>query len=138
MLGTNIRDVGWPTCGEIDIMEHVGFDPARLHANVHTARYNHAEGTGKGDHLDLENATTDFHVYRVDWEPEVIQFYIDDQLSFTFRREPETEGAWPFDKPHYLILNLAIGGTWGGREGIDDSIFPAEYQIDYVRVFQQP
>jgi beta-glucanase (GH16 family) len=137
-LGTNRREVGWPTCGEIDIMEFVGFDPNTVHVNVHTRDLNHNKGNNKGDRLTVTPPPfEDFHVYAVEWFEDHMDFYFDGNQFFTFEKEPGGIGTWPFDKPQYLILNLAIGGTWGGREGIDDSIFPQRYEIDYVRVYQQ-
>jgi beta-glucanase (GH16 family) len=137
MLGTNIPESGWPTCGEIDIMEFVGFDPGVIHANIHDKKYNHAINTGKGDKLKVPDATEAFHVYAVEWDHEHMDFFVDKQKYFTFRNEGIGTAAWPFDKDQYLILNLAIGGGWGGQKGIDDSIFPVQYQIDYVRVYQK-
>jgi beta-glucanase (GH16 family) len=136
MLGTNIRDAGWPTCGEIDVMEHVGFDPGRIHANIHTKAYNHVQRTNKGNSLVVARPDEEFHVYSADWTPERIDFFVDSQRYFTFAKENGGEAVWPFDKPQYLILNLAIGGSWGGQQGIDDSVFPARYVIDYVRVYR--
>jgi beta-glucanase (GH16 family) len=134
MLGANIRDVGWPACGEIDIMEHVGFDPGRIHANVHTKAYNHVQGTNKGNNVMVSAPDGGFHVYSAVWTPEQITMSVDNQPYFTFAKEPGGSAVWPFDQPHYLILNLAIGGNWGGQKGIDDAAFPARFEIDYVRV----
>jgi beta-glucanase (GH16 family) len=138
MLGTNIDRVGWPECGEIDIMENVGFDPHKIHFNVHTLAYNHVQGTGKGMTVPLYNPHEDFHVYAAEWFEDRIDFYLDDRKTFTFENEGTGVATWPFDQPFYLILNAAIGGGWGGQHGINDAIFPQEYQIDYVRVYQQP
>jgi beta-glucanase (GH16 family) len=137
MLGTNIQDAGWPSCGEIDIMEFVGFDPGVVHANIHDKKYNHAINTGKGDKLRVPDASDAFHVYAVEWDRDHMDFFVDKEKYFTFRNEGTGTEAWPFDKDQYLILNLAIGGGWGGQKGIDDSIFPAQYRIDYVRVYQK-
>jgi beta-glucanase (GH16 family) len=126
---------GWPDNGEIDIMEHVGFDPGRIHANVHTRAYNHVQGTNKGNSIPISGVDDDFHVYEATWTPQQISMAVDGQRYFTFAKESGGTAVWPFDQPQYLILNLAIGGTWGGRQGIDDSAFPAQYLIDYVRVF---
>ena len=137
MLGTNIRDVGWPTCGEIDIMEHVGFDPGRIHANIHTKAYNHVQGTNKGNNIVIARADEDFHTYSADWSADKIDFFVDGQRYFTFLKEAGGEAVWPFDKPQYLILNLAIGGDWGGQQGIDDTAFPTRFEIDYVRIYRR-
>jgi beta-glucanase (GH16 family) len=136
MLGTNIREVGWPACGEIDIMEHVGFDPGRIHANIHTRAYNHVQGTNKGNNLLVTRPDEEFHVYSAAWTPGQIEFFVDGARYFTFAKEPGGDAVWPFDKAQYLILNLAIGGSWGGQQGIDDSAFPTQFVIDYVRVYQ--
>lgn len=137
MLGTNIDEVGWPACGEIDIMEYVGFDPATIYANVHTDAYNHVENTGKGSSIEVSKPYDDFQVYAIEWSEEKIDFFVNDRHYFTFENEGTGNDVWPFDKPHYLLLNLAIGGSWGGQEGIDDEIFPQQYYIDYVRVYQR-
>ena len=136
MLGTNIREVGWPRCGEIDIMEHVGFDPGRIHANIHTGAYNHVQRTNKGNSLLVTRPDEEFHVYELVWTPSQISALVDGQRYFTFAKEPGGDAVWPFDKPHYVILNLAIGGSWGGQQGIDDAAFPARFLIDYVRVYR--
>ncbi|HWQ91474.1 MAG TPA: glycoside hydrolase family 16 protein [Clostridia bacterium] len=138
MLGTNINQVGWPACGEIDIMEFVGYDPGVVHANIHTKSYNHVKGTGKGSKLKLPDACEAFHTYVVEWYPDRMDFFVDDKKFFTFTNEKNGSDVWPYDQAHYLILNLAIGGAWGGAKGIDESAFPQPYLIDYVRVYQQP
>ncbi len=137
LLGEDQERRGWPACGEIDIMENVGFDPDVIHANIHTKRYNHVLKTNKGGKLTVPKPHADFHVYRLDWTQERMDFYVDDQKCFTYQNDGTGRDSWPFDQPHYLILNLAIGGDWGGREGVDDSIFPQKYYIDYVRVYQK-
>ena len=136
MLGTNIREVGWPTCGEIDIMENVGFDPDRIHANIHTRAYNHTKGTNKGDRLVADKPYEKFHLYAVEWYADHMDFFLDGTKYFTFVNEGTGNDVWPYDKPHYLILNLALGGSWGGQKGIDDTIFPQKYLIDYVRTYK--
>lgn len=137
MLGTNRSQVGWPACGEIDIMENVGFDPQRIHGSVHTAAYNHTIGTHKTATINVTNPWEDFHVYAMEWFPDRIDILVDGQKYFTFRNEGTGSATWPFDKPHYLLINLAIGGAWGGQKGIDDSRFPMRYLVDYVRVYRQ-
>lgn len=136
-LGTNIGSAGWPTCGEIDVMENVGFDPLRIHGTVHTAAYNHSIGTAKGSSVTIAPPWEDFHVYAAEWYPDRIDVFVDEQLYFTFRNEGTGVRAWPFDKPQYLLINLAIGGSWGGQRGVDDALFPHRYLIDYVRIYRQ-
>ena len=137
-LGENDGEVGWPACGEIDIMENVGFNPNVIYANIHTTAYNHVNGTNKGDQITIENPTPylNYHIYSIEWFEDRIDFFVDGILYFTFKNEKTGNDVWPFDKSHYLILNLAIGGSWGGQQGIYDSIFPALYYIDYVRVYK--
>ena len=137
LLGSNVTQVGWPDCGELDIMEFVGWDPGKVHANVHTKAFNHAIGTNKGDSIMIENFDTEFHTYAMDWYKDSIEFFVDDQSYFTFNKvASDSFEVWPYDKPQYVILNLAIGGMWGGRHGIDSTIFPQEYLIDYVRYYE--
>jgi beta-glucanase (GH16 family) len=129
---------GWPACGEIDIMENVGFEPDLIHANFHTKKYNHAIGTGKGAKITVPKPSEEFHVYAVEWYHDRIDCFVDKTKYFTFKNEGTGPDAWPYDKPQYLILNIAIGGAWGGQKGIDDGIFPQRMAIDYVRIFQKP
>lgn len=136
MLGNSHQEgIRWPACGEIDIMENVGFDPQVIHANVHTKAYNHSIGTAKGNSIKAEKPWENFHVYAVEWYEDRMEFFFDDERYFVFENEGTGPDVWPFDKPHYLILNLAIGGGWGGQKGIDENIFPQKYYIDYVRVY---
>jgi glycerophosphoryl diester phosphodiesterase len=136
MLGSNAEDVGWPKCGEIDIMEHVGYKKDSLFGTVHTEAYNHRKNTQKGRTVLLKNPYDQFHTYAINWTPDQIEFLLDGNVYFEFANEHKTDAEWPFDKPFYLLLNMAVGGDFGGKEGIDDSVFPAVYQIDYVRVYQ--
>lgn len=136
-LGVNRRTVGWPACGEIDVMENVGFDPLKIHGSVHTAAYNHTIGTQKTAPIDIPNPAGDFHVYALEWYPDRIEVAADGQKYFTFRNEGSGTRAWPFDAPQYLLINLAIGGSWGGQKGIDDAKLPQKYVVDYVRIYQQ-
>jgi beta-glucanase (GH16 family) len=136
MLPTDWAYGGWPASGEIDIMEHVGFDPAKVHVTVHTKAYNHSIGTQKGKNKVIPTAMTDFHRYRIDWTPENIRGFIDDEEVFFFPNEKSGADTWPFDKRFHILLNLAIGGNWGGAQGVDESIFPATFAIDYVRVYK--
>lgn len=136
MLGTN-RQAGWPACGEIDIMEFVGYEPGVIHANIHTKKYNHVQKTNKGDKITIPDASDAFHVYALEWSEQKMDFFVDDKKYFSFANEGTGVDAWPYDKDQYLILNLAIGGAWGGARGIDAAAFPQRYYIDYVRVYQK-
>lgn len=134
MLSTNMKK--WPQDGELDIMEHVGYNQGFIHASVHTKKYNHIIGTQKTDTLVVKNASEKFHIYTADWSPEKIDVYVDHQKYFTYVNTEKTYEAWPFNQKLYLILNLAIGGNWGGQKGIDNSIFPQKFYIDYVKIYQ--
>jgi beta-glucanase (GH16 family) len=136
-LGTDIGQAGWPRCGEIDIMEFVGYDPGVIHANVHTAKYNHVKKTNKGDQITVADASEAFHDYAIEWDAQKIDFFVDGRKYFTFRNEKSGRDAWPYDREQFVILNLAIGGDWGGQKGIDDRIFPQRFVVDYVRVYQR-
>lgn len=136
MLGKNIDSVGWPASGEIDIMEHVGYDPHKIHTNIHTKAYNHKIKTNKGKATDIQAPYNDYHLYAVDWDKKKMDFFIDDKKVFTFKNEGKGADAWPFDQPFYLILNLAYGGAWGGQQGVDPEALPQKFYIDYVRVYQ--
>jgi beta-glucanase (GH16 family) len=136
MLGSNIDTAGWPLCGEIDILEHVGYMPDTVHFNVHTEKYNHVKNTGKGTKLLYPTAFNDYHIYAVEWFKDRIDWYMDDRKVFTYANEGEGVKSWPFDKPQYLILNLAFGGAWGGQRGVDPASLPQKFLIDYVRVYQ--
>lgn len=129
---------GWPSSGEIDIMEHVGHEPNRVYATAHTEAFNHAIGTQNTDTLRLADAEDTFHTYAIEWTPEEIRWFADDTLYSTFRNRHATYREWPFDRPFHLILNIAVGGGWGGAEGVDDTIWPQRMVIDYVRVYQHP
>jgi len=136
MLPTDWKYGGWPASGEIDIMEHVGYLPDSVFGTVHTGAYNHAIGTQKGSSLFSKDLAGAFHVYALEWDEDQISIFFDNTLYFTFKNEKKTEQEWPFDQRFYLLLNLAVGGNWGGKEGIDDSVFPQKMEVDYVRVYR--
>lgn len=128
---------GWPAMGEIDIMEHVGWDPGRVHGTVHTKGYNHVAKTQKGSHVMLPDACTAFHTYQLDWNEDRMLIGVDGRAYMRFDNDLKGDPAtWPFDSPQYLILNVAVGG-WGGQKGIDPAAFPARMEVDYVRVWQK-
>jgi beta-glucanase (GH16 family) len=136
MLPTDFAYGNWPKSGEIDIMEHVGYDPTNVHTTVHTEAYNGAIGTQKGDSKKIADAFTAFHLYRVDWTPYAVRGYIDDQKIFEFVNDGKGYATWPFDKKFHLLLNVAVGGNWGGAQGVDKSVFPKAMEVDYVRVYK--
>ena len=135
MLGESITSIGWPDCGEIDIMEHVGFDDGNIHGSIHTKDYNHIMNTQRSGSMTVSSATESFHVYSLEWSPSYLRFLIDDSpFFFVYNDSNGDEAKWPFDSPHYMILNLAIGGDWGGVQGIEPSSFPMRMLVDHVRV----
>lgn len=127
----------WPASGEIDIMENVGFDPDNILATTHTQQFNHIIGNSVSGKLSVPTCNTEFHVYAIEWDAQEIRGYVDGRHYYTYVNRGKGWRSWPFDKPFYIILNLAIGGNWGGKMGVDDTIFPCSYVIDYVRVYQQ-
>lgn len=137
MLPTDMEYGKWPASGEIDIMENVGYDPDTIVGSAHTKSYNHAINTHKNARIYCGDSYKTFHTYILEWEPEEYRIYLDDTLYFTFVNEGTGYEEWPFDKRFHLLLNLAIGGNWGGNEGIDDSLFPHHFEIDYVRVYKR-
>ena len=138
MLGSNISTVGWPHCGEIDIMEHVGHDDGNIHASIHTTDFNHMIGTQKSGQVIVPTATDSFHVYSLEWDSTYIRYLInDDPYFFIYNDSNGDENKWPFNNPHYIIVNLAIGGDWGGAQGIDNSAFPMEMEVDFIQVFKK-
>lgn len=137
MLSTDWSYGGWPASGEIDIMEHVGYDPGVIHGTIHTETYNHIQQTQKEGKVQIPDASETFHVYAIDWTPDRIDFWVDDQRYHRVERAPtDTPREWPFDKRFHLIMNIAVGGNWGGLQGIDESIWPQRMEIDYVRVYE--
>jgi beta-glucanase (GH16 family) len=136
MLPTDWAYGNWPNSGEMDIMEHVGYDPNRVHITIHTKAYNHTLGTQKSASKIVSNAMTEFHRYRLDWAPYGIRGYIDDEQIFEFMNTTANSDQWPFDKKFHLLLNIAVGGSWGGAQGVDDTVFPATLEVDYVRVYK--
>lgn len=137
MLPTDWEYGGWPDSGEIDIMENVGYDPDTIVGSAHTKSYNHVLGTHKNGKIYIPTSYIDFHVYAVEWEEKEYRVYVDDRHYFTFKNEGTGFSEWPFDKKFHILLNLAIGGNWGGQKGIDDSLFPHRFFIDYVRVYEK-
>jgi len=136
LLGSNISEVDWPMCGEIDMMENVGYDPDTVHFNIHTKAYNHSIKTNKGKKIYQPSPQNDYHIYTLEWTTEKLDFFFDNQMVFSFANEGKGVEVWPYDKAHYLILNLAVGGAWGGQKGLDLKALPQQMLIDYVRIYQ--
>ena len=137
MLPTDWKYGNWPKSGEIDIMEHVGYEPDSIYGTVHTQSFNHSIGTQVGKALKVADVYNTYHVYAMEWFEDRIDLFIDDQKYFTFNKSKNGINEWPFDQDFHLMMNLAIGGNWGGKMGIDETIFPATMKIDYVRIFQK-
>jgi beta-glucanase (GH16 family) len=134
MLGDNISKIGWPACGEIDIMEFVGHTPDKVHATVHFRK--DGQHKSNGGQLTVKEPWADFHVYAVEWTPERMDFFFDQKKYHSFDvKAADDQGQNPFRQPQYLLINLALGGSWGGK--LDDSVLPQKYLIDYVRVYQK-
>lgn len=128
MLGDNISSVGWPACGEIDIMEHIGNDLNKIHGTLHHP--GHSGGNADSGTVIIPNVTTQFHVYSIDWTAETIRFYVDDQLYYTFGNN----SGVPFNSNFFFIFNCAMGGNFGGA--VDPNFTAASMEVDYVRVYQ--
>jgi beta-glucanase (GH16 family) len=137
MLPTDNAYGIWPKSGELDIMENVGFAPFNVHFNIHTEAYNHTIGTNKGATMKLDDPHTKFNVYAMEWFKDHIDFFANDSKAFTFKNEGTGSKVWPYDKRFHLLLNIAVGGSWGGQQGVDDTIFPKSMIVDYVRVYEQ-
>lgn len=135
MLGS-VTPLKWPDDGEIDIMEHVGYDQGVVHASIHCKKYYHSIGTQKTATTRVPDCSEAFHVYSLEWDTENITILVDNKPYFHFKNEHSDATAWPFDKPFHLLLNIAVGGDWGGQKGVDASVYPQQMLVDYVRVYQ--
>lgn len=127
----------WPDDGEIDIMEHVGYDQGRVHGSVHCKKYYHSIGTQKTANTLVSDCSEAFHVYSVEYTAEKVTILIDGTIFFEFANEKTGYNAWPFDNRMHLLLNIAVGGNWGGGKGVDENIWPQKMEVDYVRVYQK-
>jgi len=138
MLGDNIGSAGWPTCGEIDIMENIGKEPSIVHATLHGPGYSGGNGITASYSLPSpQKFSDDYHTYAVEWEPNVFRFYVDGLLYKTRTPADLPAGqAWVFNHPFFLILNVAVGGDWPGNPN-DSTVFPQQMLVDYVRVYQR-
>jgi beta-glucanase (GH16 family) len=133
MLGSNIDQVGWPLCGEIDILEYVGKEPDMVFTSLHTQdSHGNTINTKK---TKIESIEEGFHLYAIEWTPDKIEFFVDAKLVYTFQPELKTQAVWPYNQPFYFIINMAIGGNFGGPK-VDDAIFPQKFYIDYIKVYQ--
>lgn len=126
----------WPDDGEIDIMEHVGHDQGVIHGTIHCKKYNHTINTQKGAKVPVADCSENFHVYTVEWNADSLMIGVDNNVYFHFANEHSGYDAWPFDNKMHLLLNIAVGGDWGGEQGVDETIWPQKMEIDYVRVYQ--
>ncbi len=134
MLGADIDTNSWPACGEIDIMEYLGNDPTTVLGTVHGPGYSGGESISKSYSLTNSRFDTDFHVFGIEWGEDYINYYVDDVLYNQVKREDVT-GEWVFNKPFFIILNMAVGGNLPGSPN-QDTVFPQEMLVDYVRVYQ--
>ncbi|RED97407.1 glycoside hydrolase family 16 protein [Marinoscillum furvescens] len=136
MLPTLDRPLNWPRDGEIDIMEHVGYNQGMVYGTIHTEKYNHAIGTHISDSIYVQNVHEEFHDYAVFWDEQIMIWSVDGTEYARIAKGNEEYAGWPFDQEYHLIINLAVGGAWGGKMGVDDSIWPQSLEIDYVKVYQ--
>ena len=131
MLGADISEVGWPGSGEIDLMEYVGKEPHTIYTSLHTPA-SHGE-TINSKKTIVEDIEEGYHIYKTEWTKDHISFSIDGNLVYTFTPKKYDANEYPFQKPFYFLINLAVGGNFGGPE-VDDSVFPAKFYVDYIKV----
>ena len=137
MLGDDIEKVGWPACGEVDIMENIGKEPAIVHGSIHGPGYIGDTGIEAPYKLPAKRFADDFHIFAVEWDADSVSFYVDQNLYVRRTRADLQPGwKWVFDKPFFLILNLAVGGDWPGKPD-SSTVFPQSMLVDYVRVYQR-
>lgn len=134
LLGNDIDEVGWPQCGEIDIMEYRGQEPTLLHGSVHGPGYSGGNPVTKTYELVSDRFDTGFHIFGIEWGPKYINYYVDDVLYNQITPE-DADGEWVFDHPFYIIINLAVGGSFAGSPNAE-TVFPQTMLIDYVRVYK--
>lgn len=136
MLGVNQDQVGWPKCGEIDVVEYVGYQPNKSHTNIHTQADYGSTAVYKSHTLDT--VEEEFHTYGITWTNTKIEFYLDNPSNVinTYSPSNTTPDNWPFAQKFYFIMNFAVGGTWGGVQGVDGDIWPQTMFVDYIKVYQ--
>ena len=133
----NLGNGGWPDNGEIDIMEHVGYAPGVVHASTHSQKHQWRNNNQRTATLAVPDAGTAFHTYTLEWDAGEMRIFVDDHHYFTSRKDGGDWTSWPFERNFHLVLNLAVGGDWGGVKGVDETAFPQRMEIDYVRVYQR-
>jgi beta-glucanase (GH16 family) len=137
LVGNDMKKVGWPACGEIDVMETVGKEPSIVHGTIHGPGYSGAQGIASSFRLAGGRFADDYHIYAVEWEPSALRFYVDDILYATRTPTEVPQGTrWVFDHPFYILLNLAVGGAWPGPPD-NTTVFPRNMLVDYVRVYKK-
>ena len=135
LLGSNIDEVSWPQCGEIDIMEYRGQNPSTLIGTVHGPGYSAGESVSKEYNLDADRFDTGFHIFGIEWGPDYINFYVDDVLYNQITPE-DVDGEWVYDHPFFILLNVAVGGNFVGPPNAN-TVFPQTLLVDYVRVYSR-
>lgn len=135
MMPVNFKS--WPTDGEIDIMEEVGYHPNYVSSSLHADDHVHTKGTQVTHEMLCEGAEDDYHVYAIEWTEKNITTYVDGKVQLSYDNRGKGHSDWPYDAPFYIIFNLAWGGMWGGQQGVDEGALPTTMEIDYVRVFQK-
>ena len=145
MLGREIEHVGWPKCGEIDIVEYLSSSPGLIYQSLHTQANNHTAEKEANQEIaastPVPSVEDEFHIYGVLWDRQSVSLYVDDidNVRVRFDRHPgATKRNWPFNAPFQIVMNVAVGGSWAGKHGVDDAAFPATMEVDYVRVYQLP
>ncbi|HEY5692264.1 MAG TPA: glycoside hydrolase family 16 protein [Cyclobacteriaceae bacterium] len=132
MLGEQVDIIGWPACGEMDVLEHVGRNPGVIQSALHS-KSSSGDTVNKGD-THVETFDSDFHVYGANWLSDKIEFFVDDKIFYVYQPETFNEETWPFQHPFYVIINIAMGGGLGGP--IDPALTRARMEVDYVRVYE--
>lgn len=133
MLGDSFGTIGWPDCGEVDIMEYQGANPDIIHGAIHSlSSYG---GTVNHATTIVNNVEDEFHIYSVEWDAEKIRFMVDYNEFYVYQPDVYNSETWPFDAPFFILLNVAVGGSFGGP--VNDAIFPQTMEVDYVRVYQK-